>query len=419
LAEADATEELTPFEAVTHFFNRAADLVQLPDATRKVLGRSYRELRVQVVVLMDSGDHQVLNGYRIQHNGARGPYKGGIRFHPEVDADEIRSLAALMTWKTAIVDVPFGGAKGGIQVDPRTLTTNELERMTRVYTNQISQFLGSHRDIPAPDVNTNAQVMAWMMDEYGKRHGYTPEIVTGKPIALGGSYGRDAATGRGTIIVMNEAVEHMGLVPHECRVAIQGFGNVGSWAARVAHERGYRIVAVSDIEGGVYNESGLDIPKLLAHHTETGFVGGFPTAEAITNAQLLALPVEVLLPAAMGRAIHCGNVDTLQCRMVVEGANNPITPGADEVLNKRGVVVVPDILANAGGVIVSYFEWTQNIQQFRWDEVDVNQRLTKKLVEAYDRVSTFARLQSVSLREAAFAIAVQRVAETAHLRGYI
>ncbi|HEU4867591.1 MAG TPA: Glu/Leu/Phe/Val dehydrogenase dimerization domain-containing protein [Actinomycetota bacterium] len=419
MAEAGAADELTPFEAVTHFFNRAADLIQLPDATRKVLGRSYRELTVQVVVLMDSGDHQVLTGYRFQHNGARGPYKGGTRFHPEVDADDIRSLAALMTWKTAVVDVPFGGAKGGIQVDPRNMTTNELERMTRVYTNQISQFLGSHRDIPAPDVNTNAQVMAWMMDEYGKRHGYTPEIVTGKPIALGGSYGRDAATGRGTVIVMNEAVEHMGLVPHECRIAIQGFGNVGSWAARVAHERGYRIVAVSDIEGGVFNESGLDIPKLLAHHTETGVVGGFPAAEAISNAQLLALPVDVLLPAAMGRAIHCGNVDTLQCRMVVEGANNPITPGADEILNKRGVVVVPDILANAGGVIVSYFEWTQNIQQFRWDEVDVNQRLTKKLVEAYDRVSTFARLQSVSLREAAFAIAVQRVAETAHLRGYI
>jgi glutamate dehydrogenase (NAD(P)+) len=410
---------MSPFEAVTHFFNRAADLIQLPDSTRSVLGRSYRELTVQVVLLMDSGDHQVLTGYRIQHNGARGPYKGGIRFHPEVDADEIRSLAALMTWKTAVVDVPFGGAKGGIQVDPRTLSTNELERMTRVYTNQISQFLGSHRDIPAPDVNTNAQVMAWMMDEYGKRHGYTPEIVTGKPIALGGSYGRDAATGRGTVIVMHEAVEHMGLSPLECRVAIQGFGNVGSWAARVAHERGYRVIAVSDIEGGVYNESGLDIPKLLAHRTETGFVGGFPGAEAITNAELLALPVEVLLPAAMGRAIHCGNVDTLQCRMVVEGANNPITPGADEILNRRGILVVPDILANAGGVIVSYFEWTQNIQQFRWDEVDVNKRLTTRLVEAYDRVFTFARLQGVSLREAAFAIAVQRVAETAHLRGYI
>ena len=410
---------MSPFEAVTHFFNRAADLIQLPDSTRSVLGRSYRELTVQVVLLMDNGDHRVLTGYRIQHNGARGPYKGGIRFHPEVDADEIRSLAALMTWKTAVVDVPFGGAKGGIQVDPRTLSMNELERMTRVYTNQISQFLGSHRDIPAPDVNTNAQVMAWMMDEYGKRHGYTPEIVTGKPIALGGSYGRDAATGRGTVIVMHEAVEHMGLTPLECRVAIQGFGNVGSWAARVAHERGYRVVGVSDIEGGVYNEAGLDIPKLLAHRTETGFVGGFPGAEAITNAELLALPVEVLLPAAMGRAIHCGNVDSLQCRMVVEGANNPITPGADEILNRKGILVVPDILANAGGVIVSYFEWTQNIQQFRWDEVDVNKRLTTRLVDAYDRVFTFARLQSVSMREAAFAIAVQRVAETAHLRGYI
>ena len=419
MAEADATDEMTPFEAVTHFFTRAADLVRLPDSTRSVLSRSYRELTVQVVVLLDNGEHLALTGYRIQHNGARGPYKGGIRFHPEVDADEVRSLAALMTWKTAIVDVPFGGAKGGIQVDPRTLSSNELERMTRVYTNQISAILGSHRDIPAPDVNTNAQVMAWMMDEYGKRHGYTPEIVTGKPIALGGSYGRDAATGRGTVIVMNEAVEHMGMAPSDCRVAIQGFGNVGSWAARVAHEKGYRVIAVSDSEGGVVNEFGLDIPKLVAHHIDTGFVGGFAGGEAITNAELLALPVEVLLPAAMGRAIHSGNVDTLQCRMVVEGANNPVTPAADEILNRRGVVVVPDILANAGGVIVSYFEWTQNIQQFRWDEVDVNQRLTKKLVEAYDRVSTFARLQSVSLREAAFAIAVQRVAETAHLRGYI
>lgn len=419
MAEALDGEEMTPFQAVSHFFNRAADLIQLPDSTREVLGRSYRELTVQVVVLKDNGDHEVLTGYRIQHNGARGPYKGGIRFHPEVDADEVRSLAALMTWKTAVVDVPFGGAKGGIQVDPRTLSLTELERMTRVYTNLISQFLGSHRDIPAPDVNTNAQVMAWIMDEYGKRHGYTPEIVTGKPIALGGSYGRDAATGRGTVIVMNEAVEHMGLDPTECRVAIQGFGKVGSWAARVAHEKGYRVIGVSDSEGGVLNEAGLDVPKLVAHHTETGFVGGFPTAQAITNAELLALPVEVLLPAAMGRAIHCGNVDTLRCRMVVEGANNPVTPGADKILNHRGVVVVPDILANAGGVIVSYFEWTQNIQQFRWDEVDVNQRLTRKLVEAYDRVATFARLQNVSLREAAFAIAVQRVAETAHLRGYI
>lgn len=419
MAEAQPTQDMSPFEAVTHFFNRAADLIQLPDSTRSVLRRSYRELTVQVVLLKDNGDHDVLTGFRIQHNGARGPYKGGVRFHPDVDADQIRSLAALMTWKAAVVDVPFGGAKGGIQVDPRQLTVNELERMTRVYTNQISHFLGSHRDIPAPDVNTNAQVMAWMMDEYGKRHGYTPEIVTGKPIALGGSYGRDAATGRGTVIVMHEAAERMGLTPGECRVAIQGFGNVGGWAARVAHERGYKVIAVSDVEGGILNEDGLDIPKLLAHHTETGFVGGFPRAQPISNADLLALPVEVLLPAAMGRAIHCGNVDSLRCRIVVEGANNPITPEADEVLNRRGVLIVPDILANAGGVIVSYFEWTQNIQQFRWDEVDVNRRLTTRLVAAYDRVATFARLQNVSMREAAFAIAVQRVAETAHLRGYI
>jgi glutamate dehydrogenase (NAD(P)+) len=410
---------MSPYEAVTLFFNRAADLIRLSDSTRAVLIGNYRELTVQVVLQRDNGSRQVLNGYRIQHNGARGPYKGGIRYHPEVDADEVRSLAALMTWKTAIVDVPFGGAKGGVQVDPKTLSTPELERMTRVYTNQISHFLGSHRDIPAPDVNTNAQVMAWIMDEYGKRHGYTPEIVTGKPIALGGSYGRDAATGRGSVIVMHEAVEHMGLSPEECRVAIQGFGNVGSWAGRVAHEKGYRVVAVSDSNGGILNENGLDIPRLLAHQTETGRVAGFAGAEAITNEELLTLPVEVLLPAALGHAITYRNADQLKCQIVVEGANSPLTPGADEILNDRGVLVMPDILANAGGVIVSYFEWTQNIQQFRWDEVDVNQRLTRKLVEAYDRVSTFARLQNVSMREAAFAIAVQRVAETAHLRGYI
>lgn len=411
--------ENKPFEAATHFFNQAADLLQLPDSTRAVLSRSYRELTVQVVLRRDSGAQQVLTGYRIQHNGARGPYKGGIRYHPEVDADEVRALAALMTWKTAVVDVPFGGAKGGIQVDPKDLSHNELEHMTRVYANQVAHFLGSHRDIPAPDVNTNAQVMAWIMDEYGKRHGYTPAIVTGKPIALGGSYGREAATGRGTVIVMHEAVDDQGLAPEECRVAIQGFGNVGSWAARVAHEKGYRVVAVSDLAGGVLNESGLDVPKLMAHRIETGSVAGFPGSEAITNEELLTLSVEVLVPAALGNAITRDNADQLKCQMVVEGANHPVTPGADAILNDRGIKVLPDILANAGGVIVSYFEWTQNIQQFRWDEVDVNQRLTRKLVEAYDRVATFARLQNVSLREAAFAIGVQRVAETAHLRGYI
>jgi glutamate dehydrogenase (NAD(P)+) len=413
------TETMGPFEAVTYFFNKAADLNGLDDSKRAVLGGTYRELRVQVPLRKDDGSLDVLVGYRIQHNGARGPYKGGVRYHPSANLDEVRALASLMTWKAAIVDIPFGGAKGGIEVDPRGLSIAELERMTRVYTNQISHLLGPHRDIPAPDVNTNAQTMAWMMDEYGKRHGYTPEIVTGKPIALGGSYGRESATGRGTIIVLEQLVSDLELPAETCTVAIQGFGNVGGWAARVAHERRYRVVAVSDSGGAVYSPTGLDIPALVRHQMEAGSVGGFPRASAITNAELLTLPVDVLLPAALGEVIHAGNADGVQAKIIVEGANHPVTPEADAILNDRGVIVVPDILANAGGVIVSYFEWTQNIQQFRWQEEEINLRLTAKLVESYERVSSFAQLRSVSMREAAFAIAVQRVAETSHLRGYI
>lgn len=407
------------FKAVNEFFNAAADIVELSDAKRAVLGGIYRELRVQVLLYKDNGDAEVLTGYRIQHNGARGPYKGGVRFHPSANVDEVRALASLMTWKTAIVDVPFGGAKGGIEVDPRRLSHTEKERMTRVYVGRINHLLGPHRDIPAPDVNTDAQTMAWMMDEYSKLYGYTPEIVTGKPIALGGSFGRDAATGRGTVIVMNEAVESMKLEPSKCTVAIQGFGNVGGWAARVAHEMGYKIVAVSDSEGGVYDPLGLQVSRLIGHHRETGFVGGFSGAEPVTNNELLELPVDILIPAALGEVITADNADKLQCRMVVEGANHPVTPAADAILYDKGIVVVPDILANAGGVIVSYFEWTQNIQQFRWDETEVNRRLSARLVEAYDRVCTFSQLQGVSLRLAAFCIAVQRVAEASRLRGYI
>ena len=416
---ASMNDAMGPFEAVTYFFEKAADLITLSDSKRAVLAGTYRELRVQIPVRRDDGTLDVLVGYRIQHNGARGPYKGGVRYHPSANLDEVRALAALMTWKTAVVDIPFGGAKGGIEVDPRGYSVSELERMTRVYTNQISHLLGPHRDIPAPDVNTNAQTMAWMMDEYGKRHGYTPEIVTGKPIALGGSYGRESATGRGTIIVMDQLVSDLQLQPEVCTVAIQGFGNVGGWAARVAHERGYRVVAVSDSEGGIYVPTGLDIPALVRHHLEAGSVIAFPGGEAISNEELLGLPVDILLPAALGEVIHSGNADRVQARMIVEGANHPVTPAADAILDERGVLVVPDILANAGGVIVSYFEWTQNIQQFRWHEEEVNLRLTERLVEAYERISTFAQLRNVSMREAAFAIAVQRVAETARLRGYI
>jgi glutamate dehydrogenase (NAD(P)+) len=419
MKNAPMNDAMGAFEAVTYLFHKAADMNGLNDSNREVLAGTYRELRVQVPVRRDDGSLAVLVGYRIQHNGARGPYKGGVRYHPSANVDEVRALASLMTWKTAIVDIPFGGAKGGIEVDPRGFSFTELERMTRVYTNQIGHLLGPHRDIPAPDVNTNAQTMAWMMDEYGKRHGYTPEIVTGKPIALGGSYGRESATGRGTIIVTDQLISDLEMQPADTTVAIQGFGNVGGWAARVAHERGYRVVAVSDSQGAVYAPGGLDIPALVRHQIETGSVGGFLGATALTNEELLALPVDVLLPAALGEVINASNADQVQAKIIVEGANHPVTPVADAILRDRGVIVVPDILANAGGVIVSYFEWTQNIQQFRWQEEDVNLRLTEKLVESYELVSSFAQLRNVSMREAAFAIAVQRVAETSRLRGYI
>lgn len=408
-----------PFQAVTQFFHRAADRAGLSDARRAILGGTYRELRVQVPLRRDDASLEVYVGFRIQHNGARGPYKGGLRYHPSAVLDEIRALAALMTWKAAIVDIPFGGAKGGIEVDPRGLSMSEKERMTRAYTNQVSHLLGPQRDIPAPDVNTNAQTMAWIMDEYGKSHGYTPQIVTGKPIALGGSYGRESATGRGAVIVMDRVADHLDLDPDHCTVAIQGFGNVGGWAARVAHERGYQVVALSDSRGAIYRSTGIDIPALVKHHTQSGGLFGFAGAEPITHEELLGLPVDILLPAALGEVIHRGNAQDLRCKILVEGANHPVTPAADEILHDNGVVVAPDILANAGGVIVSYFEWTQNIQQFRWPEQQVNQRLNDKLVESFDHVWTFAQLQGVSMREAAFAIAVQRVAETSALRGYI
>ncbi|HEX2026767.1 MAG TPA: Glu/Leu/Phe/Val dehydrogenase dimerization domain-containing protein [Nitriliruptorales bacterium] len=413
-------EGMTPFEAVNHFFERAAKLVDLDDEARAVLRGTYRELRVQVPVRLDDGSLGVYIGYRVQHNGARGPYKGGLRFHPTADLEEVRALASLMTWKTALVDVPFGGAKGGIQVDPTGMSRNERERLTRRYTDQISHIIGATRDIPAPDVNTNAQVMAWIMDQYGRRHGHTPQIVTGKPIALGGSYGREAATGRGVVMVTSEAIEDAGLRVDELTVAIQGFGNVGSWAARVARDEGYRVVAVSDVNGGVYAGDGLDVDKLLGWYAEHGTVVGFPASEPLDEGDdVLFIDVDVLIPAALGEVIRADNADRVRARFVVEAANHPVTPVADQQLRDRGVQVVPDILANAGGVTVSYFEWVQNIQEFRWDEEEVNRQLRRKLTRAYDQVRDAAEAKGVSLREAAFAIAVERVVEAAVLRGYI
>ncbi len=415
--------DMTPFEAVNYFFHRAAAINGLDDSAIDVLSGTFRELRVQVPFKRDDGSMEVAYGYRVQHNGARGPYKGGIRYHPDANIDEVRALASLMTWKTALVDVPFGGAKGGVQVDPTTLSQRELEQVTRRYTDQIGHIIGPTRDIPAPDMNTNAQVMSWILDQYGRKKGHTTQIVTGKPIALGGSFGREEATGRGVVVTMEEAVRDLALGdPSEISIAIQGFGNVGSWAARIAAERGYRVVAVSDINGGIYSPDGLKIDEVLAHLSDTGSVIGFPGSKAVSNEAILELAVDVLIPAALGEVITHHNAARVQAKLIVEGANHPVTPVADYALTDRGVFIVPDILANAGGVTVSYFEWVQNSQEIRWEHEDVNHRLELKLQRAYNQCRAFQAShadEGLSFREAAFALAVDRVVEAATLRGYL
>ena len=416
---AEPREDMTAFEAVNYFFHEAADAVGMDDQTRAVLSGTYREIRVQIPLRRDDESVETVYGYRVQHNGARGPYKGGVRYHPSANLDEVRALASLMTWKTAIVDVPFGGAKGGIQVDPTKLSTAENERMTRRFMSQVSYIVGVNRDIMAPDMNTNAQTMAWMMDAYGQRQGHTPAVVTGKPVALGGSLGRDAATGRGCVIVLNEAVRDAGKQPEDMTVAIQGFGNVGSWTARLAAEAGYKVVAVSDVRGAIHNEKGLDIEALIGHGRETGSVVDFAESEPLDGEALLELDVDVLIPAALGEVITASNADRIQAKLIIEAANHPITPVADASLCERGVHIIPDILANAGGVTVSYFEWTQNIQQFSWTEERVNDELKKMMTSAYQQIRDQAETQKSNLRRAGFALAVQRVAEAAHLRGYV
>ena len=419
----DLRDDLTPFESVNYFFFKAAEIDHLSDAAIAVLTGTFRELRVQVPVRRDDGSLSVFNGYRVQHNGARGPYKGGIRYHPAANLDEVRALASLMTWKTALVNVPFGGAKGGIQVDPRGMSKSELERMSRTYFGQISHIIGPTRDIPAPDMNTNAQVMSWFMDEYGRRRGHTTQIVTGKPVALGGSLGREAATGRGCVIAMDEVVRDLELgQPDELSVVIQGFGNVGSWAAQIAAEHGYKVTAVSDIEGAIFNGHGLDVHALTHHVAATGSVVGFPGADVIGGDDLLELECDVLMPAALGEVITKDNVEAINTKVIIEAANHPVVPVADQALADRGVTVVPDILANAGGVTVSYFEWVQNNQELQWEEVEVNDRLTKIMRRAYQECRAFQlddANKAGTLREAAFALAVARVVEAAELRGYL
>ncbi|HYM15390.1 MAG TPA: Glu/Leu/Phe/Val dehydrogenase dimerization domain-containing protein [Dehalococcoidia bacterium] len=406
------------WEDARGFMERAAGQIGLEEDIVKLLRSPFREMHVEVPVRMDDGRLEVFSGYRVQHNGARGPYKGGIRFHPDVDLDEVRALAALMTWKCALVDVPFGGAKGGVHCDPTAMSEGELNRLARRYMQNISHILGVTRDIAAPDMGTNARVMAWMMDAYGASHGYTPGIVTGKPVELGGSHGREAATGRGVVTVLQELCRDRGAEPGDLSVVVQGFGNVGSWAARLAREAGFRIVGVGDLRGAVYCEDGVDVAAFGAWLGERGSVAGF-AAETLEAPELLTLPCDALIPAATGEVIDATNAGQVRARVIVEAANHPVTAEADAILAAGGVTVVPDILANAGGVVVSYFEWTQNIQQFRWPESRVNEELAEKMIGAYRQVRDMAAGRGTSLREAAFIIAVERVAQAIRLRGFV
>ena len=397
-------------------FQIAADHMKLEGEIRLLLRSPYRELVVQVPVRRDDGRLEMFHGFRVQHNAVRGPYKGGIRYHPDVDLGEVRSLASLMTWKTALVDVPFGGAKGGVACDPTTMSRSELQALTRGYTQKIDMALGVYRDIPAPDVGTDAQVMAWIMDEYGKKHGYSPAIVTGKPISLGGSLGREEATGRGTMVIVREACNAFGIDLRHARIAIQGFGNVGSWAFRLLQQLGARIVAVSDVHGGIFDDKGLEIEQVAEHVRATGSVAGMSGHKSIDNDELLSLDVEVLIPAAMGGAITRDNAEAVQARMVIEAANAPVTPRAEEILRRRGVVVVPDILVNGGGVTVSYFEWVQNLQQFRWSHQRVNEELESRMVRAWQAVHTRSLDEGIPLRLAAYIEALRKVEEATRQR---
>lgn len=412
-------KERSAQEDAIHHFNAAASRLGLDAGTCRMLQEPWRDLQVSLPVRMDDGRIEVFSGYRVQHNGARGPYKGGVRFHPLADEDEVRALAMLMTWKTALLDLPFGGAKGGIQLDPLALSERELNAVTRRYTQNIQHILGPYRDIPAPDLGTNAQTMAWMMDEYSQIHGYTLPIVTGKPVEVGGSLGREEATGRGALFVLQEASKDLGLDLSRARISVQGFGNVGSWFCRLAHQAGLRVVAVADIRGAVHNSSGLDIRALVEFVSLNGSVEGFPGGERIAPPDILEVEADVFVPAAIENVITEETARRLQARVVLEAANHPTTPEGDLVLQERGIQELPDVLVNAGGVTVSYFEWTQNIQQFDWTEERVNEELYNRIVPAYHAVSARARESGLTLREAAFDIGVERVARTALLRGFV
>jgi len=400
-------------------FDKAADFLNLSDESRFLLKNPYREISVQIPIKLDNGKLKVFNGYRVQHNGSRGPYKGGIRFHPSVDIDEVRALAALMTWKTAVVNIPFGGAKGGVNCDPKQLSTNELEKLSKGYMAKIDLVVGPQRDIPAPDMNTNAQVMAWMMTEYSKKHGHTLAIVTGKPLALGGSYGREEATGRGCVYVIKEAARDFGIDLTSSTCVIQGFGNVGSNVAKFMEEEGSKVIALSDVQGAIYNRNGFDIKTLLKYREEHGTISTYPEADKLSNEELLELDCDILIPAALEGVIYYDNADKIRAKLIVEAANAPVTVRADTIFEEKGIPVIPDIIANSGGVIVSYFEWVQNLQQFTWDLEEINFKLKKRITKSYRDIYNYSKENNLSLRTAAFALGIQRVVEATKLRGWI
>jgi len=407
------------FKIVVGRIDAICDRLNIDDACRLRLAKCERELTVNFPVKMDDGTVKVFTGFRVQHNDTRGPAKGGIRYHPDVTLDETKALAVWMTLKTAVVNIPYGGAKGAVVCNPKVMSQNELERLTRRYASEISILIGPERDIPAPDVGTNPQVMAWIMDTYSMSKGYSvPAVVTGKPIEIGGSKGRLEATGRGCVISAQLAANYLNMDLKETTAVVQGMGNVASVAAKLLAEGGCRIIAVSDSKGGVYNGSkDLDLKNVLHHKKETGSVVGFKDAETITNTELLALPCDILVPAAIENQITEANAAQVKARVIVEGANGPTTPEADEILGDNGVFVVPDILANTGGVIVSYFEWVQNIQALFWDEKEVNEQLQKLMANAFAQVLRISQSKKVTMREAAHMLAIERVARAMTLRG--
>ena len=409
---------MNAYETVVHYFDRAADALDMEQSTRRLLRMPKREITVEVPVEMDDGRIETLVGYRTQHNNARGPMKGGLRYHPEVDIDEVRALASLMTWKTAVVNIPYGGAKGGISVDPRQLSRKENERITRKFVDQIHDIIGPDKDIPAPDMGTNSETMAWIRNQWEKYHGFNPAVITGKPVEDYGAKGREEATGRGVGILSFKMLKRLGRLPKDTRVIIQGFGNVGSHAAKLMCESEFTIVGISDISGGYYNPEGLDIPSALHYRIKNKSLEGFDNAEKITNEELLEADCDLLIPAALGGVITMDNVEKIKAKYIVEGANGPIDADADERLFERGVAVLPDILANAGGVTVSYFEWVQNRQYYSWDLNRVRQELDSVLSTAFEDVWLTAKDNNVSLRTAAFMIAIKRVHRATELGGF-